>query len=407
MKNSTTNQTQYVSPNLTNSPSPSTSHIPPIPIPALTIPRTLCAVGAINSLPLELEHLSIRRPLLVTDRGLMAVGVPSLVSKACGDTVTVVLFDQVTENPLYSDVQAGAASYSIHACDGVIAVGGGSVIDTAKMIALLATNGGTVSDYAGRPNVKHGRSAPLIVIPTTAGTGSEASPSAGIHPDAVTASVGLNSRHLVPQLALLDPELTVSLPPKLTAATGIDALSHCIEGYLSLKDQPLGKAIALDGIRRVVNHLPRAVANGHDLQARQEMMLAAFAGGVSIGMGLGPAHAIAITCSDQSFHHGILSGIGLIATLDATTAHHPNLMRPVSEAFGLAPGISLAKAIENLMGDLDLPTSLAQLGYIANDIVSLSLAAERSYFNFFAPFKPNAAQYAEYFTESLHSKTNP
>lgn len=379
---------------------------PTAPIPALTLPRTLFAVGAIRALPGELENLSMRKPLVVTDAGLVAAGVAAKVVMACGDAATAVLFDNVTENPLYADVDAGAATYRAHGCDGVIAVGGGSVIDTAKMIALLATNGGSVADYAGKPNARHGRAAPLVVVPTTAGTGSEASPSAGIHPDAVTASVGMNSRHLVPQLALLDPELTVSLPRRLTAATGIDALSHCIEGYLSLRDQPLGKSIALDGIRRVVRHLPRAVADGQDLQARGEMMLAAFAGGVSIGMGLGPAHAIAITCSDQGFHHGILSGIGLIATLDATAAHDAARMTAVSEALGLPAGASLAKAVATLMRELGLPTGLAQLGYVATDLAAMASAAERSHFNLFAPFRPDASQYAAYLTQSLTPETN-
>lgn len=384
-----------------NTPAP-----PLATIPTLTLPRTLFAVGAIRALPGELENLGVRKPLVVTDQGLIAAGVAATVVMACGDAATAVVFDHVTENPLYADVDAGAATYLTHACDGVIAVGGGSVIDTAKMIALLATNGGSVADYAGKPNVRHGRAAPLVVVPTTAGTGSEASPSAGIHPDAVTASVGMNSRHLVPQLALLDPELTVSLPRRLTAATGIDALSHCIEGYLSLRDQPLGKSIALDGIRRVARHLPHAVADGQNLQARGEMMLAAFAGGVSIGMGLGPAHAIAITCSDQGFHHGILSGIGLIATLDATAAHDAARMVAVSEAFGLPAGASLAQGVVTLMRELGLPTSLAQLGYVANDLVSMASAAERSHFNLFAPFRPDASQYAAFLTQSLKPETN-
>ena len=384
-----------------NTPAP-----PLATIPTLTLPRTLFAVGAIRALPGELENLGVRKPLVVTDQGLVAAGVAARVVMACGDAATAVFFDHVTENPLYADVDAGAATYRAHACDGVIAVGGGSVIDTAKMIALLATNGGSVADYAGKPNVRHGRAAPLVVVPTTAGTGSEASPSAGIHPDAVTASVGMNSRHLVPQLALLDPELTLSLPRRLTAATGIDALSHCIEGYLSLRDQPLGKSIALDGIRRVVRHLPRAVADGQDLQARGEMMLAAFAGGVSIGMGLGPAHAIAITCSDQGFHHGILSGISLIATLDATAAHDAARMVAVSEAFGLPAGALLAQGVVTLMRELGLPTSLAQLGYVANDLISMASAAERSHFNLFAPFRPDASQYAAFLTQSLKPETN-
>ena len=378
---------------------------PAAPIPALTLPRTLYAAGAIQALPAELAVLGVRRPLVVTDKGLAAAGVSGKVVSACGDAVTAVLFDGVTENPLFSDVDAGLASYAAGGCDGVIAIGGGSVIDTAKMIALLATNPGSVADYAGVPNVRHGPSAPLVVIPTTAGTGSEASPSAGIHPDAVTASVGMNSRHLVPTLAVLDPELTVSLPRRLTAATGIDALSHCIEGYLSNRDQPLGKSIALDGIRRIVRFLPRAVADGTDLEARGEMMLAAFAGGVSIGMGLGPAHAIALTCSDQGFHHGVLSGIGLVATLDATAEQVPARVAVVSEAFGLPPSASLAQGIAALMRQLGLPATLAELGYSAKDPQAMATAAERSHFNLSAPFRPNALHYAEFMTRSLRLET--
>ena len=267
-------------------------------------------------------------------------------------------------NPLFADVDGGAARYVRHACDSVIALGGGSVIDTAKFIALLATNPGSVADYAGVPGVAHGAAAPLIVIPTTAGTGSEASPSAGIHPDAATASAGMNSRHLVPRVAILDPDFTLGLPARLSAATGIDALSHCIEGYLSKKDQPLGVPIALDGIARVARHLRRVVADGGDRDARAGMMLAAYAGGVSIGMGLGPAHAIALTCSDQGFHHGALSGIGLVATLDAIAAHAPQRVAEVATAFGVDSSTSLARGIAALMRELGLPATLAELGYV-------------------------------------------
>ena len=385
----------------------SVSHVgPAAPIPALTLPRTLYSAGAIQALAAELQVLGVRRPLVVTDKGLAAAGISGKVIAACGDTVAAVLFDGVTENPLFSDVETGLAIYTVHACDGVIAVGGGSVIDAAKMIALIATNPGPVASFAGVPNARHGPTAPLVVIPTTAGTGSEVSPSAGVHPDPFSATVGMNSRHLVPTLAVLDPELTVSLPRRLTAATGIDALSHCIEGFLSSRDQPLGKAIALDGIRRVVRHLPRAVADGTDLAARGEMMLAAFAGGVSIGMGLGPAHAIAIVCSDQGFHHGVLSGIGLVATLDATAERVPARAAEVSDAFGLPPSASLAQGVATLMRDLGLPATLAELGYVAKDLKALAAAAERSHFNLSAPFRPNASHYAAFLSRSLSLETS-
>ena len=371
---------------------------------ALNLPRVLFAAGALSALAGELEALGINKPLLVTDQGLVSVGLAAKAIAACGKSAPEI-FDNVTENPLFSDVDKGAALYARQRCDGVVAMGGGSVIDTAKMIALLATNPGSVADYAGVRNAPHGPSAPLIVIPTTAGTGSEASPSAGIHPDAVSPSVGMGSRHLVPRLAILDPDLTRSLPPRLTAATGIDALSHCIEGYLSKKDIPLGKSIALDGISRVARYLRRAVASRDDAEARGEMMLAAFAGGAAIGMGLGPAHAVAIVCSDQGFHHGLLSGIGLVATLDATSAHVPERASEIAAALGLERTRSLGQAVASLMHELGLPATLAELNYVPGNLQALAAAAHQSHFNFFAPFYPAASDYADMLAASL--KKNP
>ena len=358
---------------------------------ALHLPRTLVGAGSLASLADELIAFGVRRPMLVTDKGLVKAGLVEKLVAACGEKVALTVFDGVTENPLFSDVDSGALHYSRDACDGVIALGGGSVIDTAKFIALLATNAGAAADFAGMPGVKHGPSAPLIAIPTTAGTGSEASPSAGIHPNAHTATLGMSSRHLVPKVAILDPDLTASLPHRLTAATGIDALSHCIEGYLSKRDLPLGKSVALDGIARVARSL-RGATTQRDPAARADMMLAAYAGGVSIGMGLGPAHAFAITCSDQGFHHGILSGIGMVATLNTTTAHVPDRVAELAEAFGVREPLS--DAIAALMTDLGLPTTLANLGYTVTDADALGKAAHHSHFNASAPFHPAADEYA-------------
>ncbi|MEO6624534.1 MAG: iron-containing alcohol dehydrogenase [Burkholderiaceae bacterium] len=368
---------------------------------ALDLPRVLFAAGALSALAGELEELGVHRPLLVTDQGLVGAGLATKAIAACGNVARPAVFDSVTENPLFSDVDAGAAWYAQQGCDGVVALGGGSVIDTAKMIALLATNPGSVANYAGVRNAPHGPAAPLIVIPTTAGTGSEASPSAGIHPDAVSPSVGMGSRHLVPRLAILDPELTRSLPPRLTAATGVDALSHCIEGFLSKKSIPLGKSIALDGISRVARYLRRAVTNRDDAQARGEMMLAAFAGGAAIGMGLGPAHAVAIVCSDQGFHHGVLSGIGLVATLDATSAHVPELAAEVAMALGLESKKPLGQAVASIMRELGLPATLAELNYVPRDLQAMAIAAHQSHFNLFAPFHPTVSDYADMFANSL------
>lgn len=374
----------------------------PAPVATLSVPRTLFGANAIASLHGELAALGVARPLLVTDRGVVRAELAARALAACG--AEVVMFDGVTENPLFADVDAGAALYARERCDGVVALGGGSVIDTAKLIALLATNAGSVADYMRVPGVAHVAGAPLIAIPTTAGTGSEASASAGIHPDAVTASVGMTSRYLVPSVAILDPDLTLSLPARLTAATGIDALSHCIEGYLSTQSVPFGKAIALDGIARVAGSLRRAVSDGSDADSRAVMLMAAYAGGVSIGMGLGPAHAIALSCSDQGFHHGTLSGIGLVATLDFTAEHAPSQVAQISEAFGLSRATPLSQGVAALMRELGLPATLAELGYVPADLRALAHAAHTSHFNLHAPVRPSASDYLAMLEMSLKPK---
>lgn len=370
-------------------------------ITPLNLPRVLFGAGALAALPAEFEALGIRRPLLVTDQGLVKAGIAAKALAAIGAGGPAACLDNVTENPLYADVDAGALLYARHECDGIVALGGGSVIDTAKCISLLATHPGSMAEFIGSRQMPQRPGAPLIAIPTTAGTGSEASPSAGIHPDAATAAVGLASRHIIARVAILDPELTLSLPPRLTAATGIDAISHCIEGYLSRNDMPLGETIALDGLQRAVRHIRRAAAEGGDLAARGEMMLAAFAGGASIGMGLGPAHAIALACSDQGFHHGVLSGIGLVATLGTTARHEPERVAEVARAFGAAPGEPLQDAIASLMRELGLPASLRELGYAATDLKALGQAGHQSHFNKASRYHPSAADYEQMMAASL------
>jgi len=370
-------------------------------VASLQLPRTVFGAGALSCLDEELDGLGMRRPMLVTDRGITSVGLVDRVNAALKRRSAAAILNDVTENPLFSDADRGAALYRTSNCDGVIALGGGSVIDTAKYIALLATNPGSVSTYAGNPKAKPRRCAPLAVIPTTAGTGSEASPDAGIHPDAATASTGMSSSAIVPHLAMLDPELSLTLPPHLTAATGIDAISHCMEGYLSSRMLPFADALALDGIRRAMAAIRDATQRSGDLRARSEMMAAAYAGGVAISMGLGPAHAIAIACGDQGFHHGLLSGIGLVCSLDSVSRHAPDRAAAIAVALGLPPGASLSAAIADLMRTLNLPATLAELGYRAVDVSALGSRAHASPFNLNARYHPNAAEYKEMIQRSL------
>jgi 4-hydroxybutyrate dehydrogenase len=369
--------------------------------PVLKLPLTFMGPGARRCLARELLALGLAKPLLVTDRGLAAAGIVARVLAELEGFGVIPVMDDVTENPLFSDADRGADLFRANGCDAVIALGGGSVIDTAKYIAQLAASGGAVAGYFSAVPRPSQKGVPLFVLPTTAGTGSEASPDAGIHPDATSSSVGMHSLHIVPDVAILDPELTTTLPPRLTAATGIDAISHCVEGYLASQTTSLTDAILLDGIAKAVEALPAAIRRGDDLEAREALMLAAYAGGIGIGMGLGPAHAVAISCGDQGFHHGLLSGIGLVCTLDQITPYAPARAAALGKALGAGDGVSLSGAVARMMRELGLPATLGELGYAARDIAALGEAAHASPFNLSARHHFSAADYTSMIEQSL------
>jgi alcohol dehydrogenase class IV len=303
------------------------------------------------------------------------------------------VFDQVPENPTIQGVEHAVSAYRREDCDGIVAVGGGSVIDTAKAASLLVTHSGKLAEYHDHPEKITSSVAPLVAVPTTAGTGSEASRGAGIHPDASTRSAGVSSPNLVPRVAICDPDLTVSLPPRLTAGTGMDALSHCVEGFLSKSVNPLLDAIALDGIRRVLAYLERAVADGKDREARWQMMMAALEGGMSITKGLGPAHAVGNTLGDRGFHHGNLVTMALPGVLRLLEKHVSRKMDQLAHTMGLDSGSGVPAAIEALNTRLGLPGSLRAMGYPVGDLDEMAQDAARSFFNATTPYHPTEKEY--------------
>lgn len=372
-------------------------------IPILQLPRTLFATGAVAELPNELRMLNVEKPLLVTDRGVSGAGLVDKVTAVLEDA-SFACFDTVTENNVFADADGGADLYKSQGCDGVIGLGGGSVLDTAKCIAVLASNPGTIADYALDPEKPITGAAPIIAIPTTAGTGSEADIYAGIHVDSESPGVGLASHHVVPRVAILDVDMTRTLPPHVTAATGIDALSHCIEGYLSKEDVPFAKLVALDGLQRGIRSIERAVSDGESSEARSEMLLVAYAGGVAMSMGTGPAHAIALTCSEQGYPHGILSGIGIVMTLDLALSRLPDQRAALAGAMNFDSGRPLGPAFADLMRKLGLPTSLAELGYIVRDMDATVAAAHEHFLNGFALHHPTRDEYREMIQRSLEPR---
>ncbi len=362
-------------------------------VPMLQLPRTQFGFGAIESLPEELATLGIKRPLFVTDQGVVACGAFLAVRRAAGAQFGDTAFDRIPENPTIDAVARTVEIYRAEGCDGIVAIGGGSVIDAAKAAALLATHSGALADYFGRSDIITSAVAPLIAIPTTAGTGSEASRGAGIHPDPRSRASSIGSPYLVPKVAICDPDLTTTLPARLTAATGMDALTHCIEGYLSTFVSPPADAIALAGVRRIFATLPRAVVDGDDREARSEMMLAALEGGISLSKGAGPAHAIANTLGDRGIHHGILVTLAMPIVLRMMESRAVPRLAPLRAAMGTAPGETSADAFAALARRVGVPASARDVGYVPSDLDEMAQDAAASFFNLRSPYRPTIAEY--------------
>ena len=321
--------------------------------------------GALASVSDTLRDLGISRPLVVSDRGIADSGLLEKVKARLSPGATYFL--DVPTNPTESAVKEALRAYRDGGCDGIIAFGGGSPIDLAKGVALLATHSGDLEQYAailgGVPRIT-AAVAPLIAIPTTAGTGSEVGRAALITLDD-DRKLGFISPHLIPKRAICDPELTLGLPPHLTAATGLDALSHCIETYLSPRVNPPADAIAIDGFARIWKALPTAFADGADIAARSEVMMGALQGGLTFQKGLGAVHALSHALGGLKalkLHHGTLNAILMPPVLRWNADVADSKVGRLEAAIRLPPGTSLADALDALNESLGTPRTLSQLG---------------------------------------------
>jgi 4-hydroxybutyrate dehydrogenase len=321
--------------------------------------------GAIRTIPEHLAALAIKRPLIVSDRGLQATGLIERI-KSLGAAGAPVFLD-VPSNPTEAAATLALTLYWAESCDGIIAVGGGSPIDLAKAVALLAGHPGPLEGYAaiygGVAKITEGV-APVIAVPTTAGTGSEVGRAALITL-ADGRKIGFISPHLIPKRAVCDPELTLGLPPSLTAATGLDALSHCIETFLSPRFNPPAEAIALDGAARLWSNLEKAVQNGGDIAARSEMMMGALEGGLTFQKGLGAVHALSHALgglSAPSLHHGALNAILLPPVLRFNESQVGTKIERLKAAMGLPSSADLADEIHRLNRRVGIPAGLKTLG---------------------------------------------
>ncbi len=338
--------------------------------------------GALSLLRQECERVGISRPLVVTDAGVKAAG---LLQRAL-DILPgwpVAVFDQTPSNPTEAAVRAAAAVYRAHTCDGLIALGGGSAIDCAKGVAIAATHEGPLTHYAtiegGSARISE-RVAPIIAVPTTSGTGSEVARGAILIVDDGR-KLGFHSWHLVPKAAICDPELTLGLPPQLTAATGMDAIAHCMETFMAPAFNPPADGIALDGLTRGWAHIERATRDGADREARLNMMSASMQGAMAFQKGLGCVHSLSHSLGgvDPRLHHGTLNAMFLSAVVSfnasAPSIQQEHRLQRMAQAMGLTAATDIPQAIQDMNARLRLPTGLAAMGVQADSFARVITGA--------------------------------
>jgi 4-hydroxybutyrate dehydrogenase len=331
--------------------------------------------GAVGLLADVLAQHAITRPLIVTDDGLVSLGMLDRLP-----IKDATIFSDVQTNPTEANVLAGLKAYREGQCDGLVALGGGSPIDCAKGIALLVTHPEPLEQYAfleGGLTKITGAKPPLIAVPTTAGSGSEVGRAA-----LLTMSSGrklaIISGHMIPSAVISDPDLTAGMPPNLTAASGMDAITHCVEVYCSRKINPVADAIALDGLDRGMKAIKTATQNGSDINARSEMLMCALEGGLGFQKGLGLIHSLSHplgALEEKRLHHGTLNAIFLPHVLEFNMDACPEKMDAMARVMGLNTREDLPDAFRKLMNELGLPLSLGELGLTEDDVTPLAAAA--------------------------------
>ncbi len=333
--------------------------------------RVVFGLGTVQQVAAEAARLGIGRPLVVTDRGLAQTDIPGLVTGALDAAeVKWALFAEVEPNPSVETVLKGVDLYRREACDGLIAVGGGSPIDAAKAVGLVAANGGDIRDYFGADRVKKPLP-PLIAIPTTCGTGSEATQYTVITDTQKKFKMGIGSPYVIPKVAIVDPALLGKLPSRMVAATGMDALCHAVESYTSQAAQPVSDALNLHAIRLIGEHLRPAVANGNlaDLSGMAMASMLAGMGFNNTRTTLVHAMSHAVT-GHAHVPHGIANAILLPHVLEFNLIGNTEKHADIAEALGEdTEGLALMEAarlavdaVRDLGGDVGIPPGLGEVG---------------------------------------------
>jgi 4-hydroxybutyrate dehydrogenase len=332
--------------------------------------------GALSALPDHVARAGAERVLVVCDHGVVKAGIVDRVERAlAAKGIATARFAEVDPNPVEKNILDGVEAYRAHDARAVVSVGGGSPLDAGKLIALKVTHDRPLEDYddaTGGDRHIGANVPPIFNVPTTAGTGSEVGRAGVVTLPSTERKTVIFSPYLMAKAAILDPDLTVSMPARVTAATGFDALTHCIEAYLALGDHPMADGIALAGIELVAKHLRRAVEEGSDLEARGAMMKAAMMGAVAFQKGLGACHSLAHPLSsEKGMHHGLANALCLPAVVELNALVVPDRVERVRRALDLQ-ATSLATALTVLRQDIGLPGGLAAEGVTKDDIPKLS-----------------------------------
>ncbi len=335
----------------------------------------LMGPGCVAEVPGQIRALNGKKVLVVTDRALMDAGVVGKVTALLeADDIAYAIFDAVQPNPTTNNVADGLVLFRAEGCDMLMAVGGGSPIDCAKGIGLVMGNGGAIADYEG-VDVSAGPMCPLIAVNTTAGTASEMTRFTIITDPERKVKMAIVDRHVTPSISINDPELMVSMPPSLTAATGMDALTHAIEALVSTGATPLTDSVALTAIELIGRHLPAAVADGSNMNAREQMAYAQFMAGMAFNnASLGYVHAMAHQLGGfYDLPHGVCNAILLPVVSEFNSSAAANKFARAAVALGAkAKASKCIKAIRDLSASVGIPSGLAGLGVNADDFPTLA-----------------------------------
>jgi alcohol dehydrogenase class IV len=317
----------------------------------------------------HLRSQGVKRPLLVTDKGLAALPLPKeLMDSVRAAGLEPALFSDIAGNPVESSVTAGVAAYRAHEADAIIGLGGGAALDVAKAIALMSAHPGALFEYEdGLPNARpiEGDVPYWIALPTTAGTGSEVGRSAVISDEKTHVKKIVFSPKLLARAVFADPEVTLALPAKVTAATGMDALTHCIEAYLAKDYHPICDGIALEGLGLAARALPRCIEAPGDIQARSDMMMASMMGAIAFQKGLGIVHSLAHALSTVAdFHHGFANGVMIDRALRFNLESSEEKFQRMAQVIGLEDesGEGFLRWLRELKVKIGIPADLKAAG---------------------------------------------